>query len=685
MKLGLLSVLTLLTAHANGATIEQLLSSPFPSGLTASPSGGHIAWVQNTAGVRNIWVASPPEYAARALTAYKDDDGQELSGIEFTPNGEALVFVRGSMLLGTPANPASVPGGTEQAIYTVPLAGGEPRRLARGASPRVDPKGARVAYLAEGQIWVVPLNGEAKSESLVRMRGRPGSLRWSPDGARLAFVSHRGTHSFVGVLDGAARTVTYLSPGVDLDSDPVWSPDGKQVAFLRQPASTNPAPLFTPRRSGHPFSILVADATGSAAKTAFQADPGRGSVFSAVSAENQILWTSTNQLVFPWERDGWLHLYSLAANGDGSAKLLTFGDYEVEEMRLTPDGKEVLFSANSDDPDRRHLFRAGVAGGAISPLTPGKGIEWSPVMTSDGKAIAFLRSSATMPARPAIMLAFDTPRDLVPITVPGDPLVEPQPVVFTAADGMKIRGQLFLPPGNSTEKKPAIAYFHGGSRRQMLLGWHPMLGYHQAYAFNQYLASRGYVVLSVNFRSGTGYGMEFREALQFGAAGASEFNDVMGAGLYLQNRADVDPRRVGVWGGSYGGYLTALALSRASNLFAAGVDLHGVHDWNVVIRNFNPSYNALALPDVARTALNASPMAWLSGWKSPVLLIHGDADPQVPFSETVTLAEALRRQGVEFEQLIFPDEGHGFLRHSRWIEVFRTASSFLDRKVRDRK
>lgn len=684
MRLGLLSVLAL-AAVAQGATIEQLLNSPFPSGLTASPAGGHVAWVQNKAGVRNIWVASPPEYTARALTNFKDDDGQELSGIEFTPNGEGLVFVRGSMLLGAPANPASLPGGTEQAIYVVPLAGGEPKRLARGGSPRVNPKGGSVAYLAEGQIWAVPLEGEAKSEPLVKMRGRAGSPRWSPDGGKLAFVSHRGRHSFVGVFDAAAKSVTYLSPGVDLDSDPVWSPDGKQVAFLRQPSSTNPAPLFTPRRTGHPFSILVADAAGGAAKAVFQADPGRGSVVAGVSAENQILWTSTNHLVFPWERDGWLHLYSVAASGGESAKLLTFGDYEVEEMRLTPDGKEILFSANSDDPDRRHLFRTGAAGGAVSPLTPGKGIEWSPVMTSDGKAIAFLRSTATTPAGPAIMLAFATPRDLVPFEVPGGGLVEPQPVVFTSADGMKIRGQLFLPPGNTTDKRPAIAYFHGGSRRQMLLGWHPMLGYHQAYAFNQYLASRGYVVLSVNYRSGTGYGMEFREALQFGAAGASEFHDVMGAGLYLQSRADVDPRRVGVWGGSYGGYLTALALARASNLFAAGVDLHGVHDWNVVMRNFNEYYDPLALPEVARTAFNASPMAWLNGWKSPVLLIHGDADPQVPFSETVTLAEALRRHGVEFEQLIFPDEGHGFLRHARWIEVFRAASSFLDRKVRDRK
>ena len=155
---------------------------------------------------------------------------------------------------------------------------------------------------------------------------------------------------------------------------------------------------------------------------------------------------------------------------------------------------------------------------------------------------------------------------------------------------MQIRGQLFLPRGTAG-KRPAAIFFHGGSRRQMLLGWHYMDYYHKTYALNQYLAGRGFIVLSVNYRSGTGYGLDFREALNYGATGASEFNDVLGAGLYLGGRADVDPARIGVWGGSYGGYLTALGLSRASNLFAAGVDIHGVHDWNVVVRNFVETYD----------------------------------------------------------------------------------------------
>ena len=202
---------------------------------------------------------------------------------------------------------------------------------------------------------------------------------------------------------------------------------------------------------------------------------------------------------------------------------------------------------------------------------------------------------------------------------------------------------------------------------------------------NQYLASQGYIVLSVNYRSGIGYGMEFREALNYGANGASEFNDVMGAGLYLRGRADVDAARIGLWGGSYGGYLTAMGLAKASDLFAAGVDFHGVHDWNVVIRNFAPTYNPEKNAAVAKRAFDSSPIAYVDTWRSPVLLIHADDDRNVPFSETVDMAEALRRKGVYFEQLIFPDDIHGFLLHKNWMEAYEATAAFFDKMLKNKK
>jgi dipeptidyl aminopeptidase/acylaminoacyl peptidase len=189
-------------------------------------------------------------------------------------------------------------------------------------------------------------------------------------------------------------------------------------------------------------------------------------------------------------------------------------------------------------------------------------------------------------------------------------------------------------------------------------------------------------VLSINYRSGIGYGLNFREALNYGPAGGSEFNDVLGAGRYLRSREDVLPDRIGLWGGSYGGYLTALGLARASDLFAVGVDLHGVHDWNDEINNDVPADQPEKRLELARTALQSSPLAYMSTWSSPVLLIQGDDDRNVNFHQTEILVEALRKQHVPFEELIFPDEVHDFLSYETWLKAYGAAESFLDRYLR---
>jgi dipeptidyl aminopeptidase/acylaminoacyl peptidase len=263
----------------------------------------------------------------------------------------------------------------------------------------------------------------------------------------------------------------------------------------------------------------------------------------------------------------------------------------------------------------------------------------------------------------------------VPDTFPTQQLVVPQQVLFPAADGLPLHGQLFLPTRKpASGRSPALVFFHGGSRRQMLLGWHPMYYYANAYAMNQYLASLGYVVLSVNYRSGIGYGMEFREALHYGPSGGSEYNDVQGAGNFLRGRSDVDPARIGAWGGSYGGYLTAMALARGSDLFKAGVDFHGVHDWarEIYIPAGEPDY---------KLAFESSPMNFLDTWRSPVLLIAGDDDPDVQFNQTVMLADALRRRNVPMELLIFPDEVHDFLLYRTWVAAYEASAKFFQRRL----
>jgi dipeptidyl aminopeptidase/acylaminoacyl peptidase len=271
--------------------------------------------------------------------------------------------------------------------------------------------------------------------------------------------------------------------------------------------------------------------------------------------------------------------------------------------------------------------------------------------------------------------------EAIPAHFPVKDMVEPQPVIIKAGDGLDIHCQLFLAKGaKQGDSRPAVIFMHGGPIRQMLLGWHMRSYYHNAYALNQYLASQGYVVLSVNYRSGIGYGFDFRTAPDQGARGASEYQDIVAAGRYLQKRPEVDPNKIGLWGGSYGGYLTALGLARDSELFAAGVDLHGVHDWSLRARRREGEARGSQSEELMSLAYKSSPVADVYFWTSPVLFIHGDDDRNVDFLQTTDLVQRLRELGKgRVEILVIPDEVHGFLRHDIWVKVFIAAADFFDR------
>jgi dipeptidyl aminopeptidase/acylaminoacyl peptidase len=654
-------------------TLDQVLGAPFPSELKAAPKGGKVAWVSNVRGVRNIMVAGPPDFQARKITAYTADDGQELTDLRWTPDASAVLYIRGgdANRAGEIPNPALDPAGEEQAIWIAPVEGGAPRKLAEGSEAEISARGDRVAFVRSGKLWWVGLDGKAATQ-VFKGRGSCGRPVWSPDGSRIAFASGRGDHGFIGVYEVASNSLHYLDPGTDEDNNPEWSPDGRSVAFTRHP-TTGLRSIREAKRAAEPWSIRVASAETGAGREIWRAQPGPGSVFREVTAESQLLWSDGGRIVFPWEGDGWTHLYSVPLEG-GKATALTPGEFEVEDVAPMPGRREIVFSSNQGDIDRRHLWRVSALGGTPAALTSGATIECSPAVAADG-TIAMLRSDAQHPMHPAVRAGSEI-RDLesLPADFPARQLVTPEQVVFSAADGLPIHGQLFRPPRPVGARSPAVVFFHGGSRRQMLLGWHYMYYYSNAYALNQYLANAGYVVLSVNYRSGIGYGLNFREALHYGASGGTEYNDVQGAGVYLRSRSDVDPGRIGAWGGSYGGYLVGMALARASDLFRAGVDFHGVHNWatELGIPVTEPDY---------RIAFESSPMAFVNDWRSPVLLIQGDDDRNVQFNQTVMLAGALRARHVDVEELIFPDEVHDFLLYRSWKSAYEAAVNFLKRKL----
>ncbi len=694
-SLALLAGLAGPPAAAAAFTLEQVLAAPFPSALTADPAARRFAWVENAEGRRNVWLATPrrghPGFDSRALTRYADDDGQDVGELHFVPGREALVYVRGGDFEAPDKpypNPAHAPTPPEQDLWLVGIGGGTPAKLAEGHAPAVSPGGDRIVFVRKGSLYAVAPRSGAKADELVRGLGDLGAVRFAPDGRSIAFVSLRGDHSVIGLYTFAERAVRWLESGFGYDVEPTFSPDGSRVAFLRLPYLPDEVGIG-PHRSGTPWSIRLASVATGRSSEVYRATAGPGSVFHGLASEQQMFWTRGDELVFPSESDGWLHLYAVPAAG-GAARLLTPGAFEIEFASAAPDHGAIVYAANAGDIERRHLWRLSLPGGELSALTSGEGIETMPAVAADGLTVAYLASTARLPMRAAVVEPGSAGTELrpgsLPAGFPSDALVVPQPVTLTARDGAVAHADLFLPPaGTASVRHAALVFMHGGPIRQMLLGWHYMDYYSNAYAMNQFLASRGYVVLSLNYRAGIGYGLDFREAEHYGATGASEYNDVVAAAEYLRNRPDVDPSRLGLWGGSYGGYLTALGLARDSRLFAAGVDVHGVHDWyhdDIALQRSNvPYYDRDVTAAAAETAWRASPMSGVATWKSPALFVHGDDDRNVSFSETTRLVSALRARGVECEELVLPDEIHDFLRHASWLRVYGAASDFFDRRL----
>lgn len=205
-------------------TLTQVMGFSFPDNLVAGPVGGQIAWAANTRGQRNVMVAEAPRYQPKRVTNYLEDDGQELSGLQWTPDGKRLVYVRGGDAFGPPGstlpNPQNRPAGGEQTVWIVDAGGGEPQRLGEGQSPAISSDGKRVAFLSAGNLWIAPLDGRGKAAKAVALRGACRSPRWSPDGAQLAFVTDRGDHSFIALFRAANDPIRYLAPSVDRDDEP---------------------------------------------------------------------------------------------------------------------------------------------------------------------------------------------------------------------------------------------------------------------------------------------------------------------------------------------------------------------------------------------------------------------------------------------------------------------------------
>lgn len=694
MKKSLLTLLLVFCAtflFAQSFTMEQITSYPFPSELTASASGNKIAWAMNEKGLRNIYVAEAPDFVPRKITSFDKDDGQEITSLQFTADGNTLVFVRGgehgsNWEYNVGINPSQERLIPKVEIWHVPFGNGRAEMLAEGDEPVLSPDNQRIAYIKNRQVWTVSLQ-DKNTGQMFEIKGSVGNLSWSPDGTQLLFSVNRSTHSLIGVYHVGNQSMQYLSPSFSRDSSPRWSTDGSKVVFVRRPGG-KPEPKPILEQQHNPWEIWVADVKTGEGRLRWKApETLRGSISTTHGGAN-LHWAANNTIVYLSYEDGWPHLYAMDADA-GPSSQLTKGNFMVEHVSLSPDKKSIVFSANTGpdkaDIDRRHIGQVNIQTAEMQIWKEGRdGIEAIPVVLSDQRFIAYFSATAQRPMLPTVRnVSSNEVRVIAERQLPADfpkQLVTPKQVTFKSPDGLTIHAQVFEKEGGPAQK-PAVLFVHGGPQRQMLLGWHYGDYYSNTYAINQYLAEQGFVVLSVNFRLGIGYGYEFHKPARTYWQGAEEYLDIKAAGEYLAALPQVDSKRIGIYGGSYGGYLTALALAKDSGLFAVGVDIHGVHELSSRLEMPDGYEKAPDFEKAQRTAFLSSPLAYLDTWSSPVLFIHGDDDRNVQVSQTTDLIRRFEDRKMPFEYLIIPDDSHHWMKYTNLVKVNQATVDFLKKHL----
>jgi len=668
-------------------SLAQVFSFPMPLGLVAGPDGHSIAFVLDERGVRSLWYARAPEYQPRKLWDSGTDDGQELTNLTISKDGKYVVYVRGgdhdaNWVMHPWPDPANSPEQQAMTVMSIPTGGGAPVTLGDGDAPVISPDSSTVAFVhdPDSAVWSAPVTGSKAASRLFFDRGQDSELQYSPDGKSLAFSSDRGDHSFIGIYRDANTPIAYLAPSTSRDFMPRWSRDGSRIAFVRIPGAGG-APRDLLKREVQPWAIWVADPANARGREVWHSGNSLRDSLPGINGP-QLNWIAGDKLVFISEQTNWPLLYDVSANG-GAAHALTPGKFMVEDTSISPDGGTIYYSANTGatagDIDRRHIFSVSASGATPADVTSGADSQWWPAAVDGG--VAYVNAGAREP----FTIAYNGRKlnaNQIPNDFPTNELIVPKLVSFRSTDRFTIQGTLFEPPSSFSGKRPAVIFVHGGPPRQMLLTWHYFDYYDYGYASNQYLASRGFVVLSVNYRLGIGYGHDFQYPSHAGALGASEYNDIVAGAHFLQHLPQVDAKRIGIYGGSYGGYLTAMALAKNSNIFKVGVDQHGVHDWSLFRdQNSEKRYQQPNVQAWMRSAWFSSPDAYVSTWRSPVLLIHGDDDRNVQFHQTVDLVQRLRAVHVPYEELVIPNEIHGFLRWHSWLEADEAADQFLSKHL----
>jgi len=666
--------------------------------LSLSDDGSTALFVRGTGPNRQGWVANPasdPDGGTFATWAVRTSGGPawrvvEGGGFVLSPDGHYAIAARNGQIFRVSVVNG---GGPKTAMDT----GGIPFIKVWGSngSPQWSPDGSKIAFVSSrlNHSLIGIYDGKTRTVDYIdpSFDCDAGPI-WFADGKRLLFSRRPGVpygrqgQQGGGSLGFPAGTAAVPVPGggrgsTDLEGGCGGGRGGGggggrggagRGGAAANPLQSSPGLYSATFVGGHTQSLMVADVTTRKAHEVWH-NQSKEPLFANIAG----MRLAGDHIVFPVQvpRDEWDRFYSvdLAGEGNPAPVRLTTNDGLIEDSAISNDGQTFLYQTNATDIERRHIWSVPVAGGTPRQITTGRDAETDAAPLSSGKFLAYLSYGVAQPPSVTVMsrekgvarVIFPT----LPKEFPRVAHVTPEIVITKAADGMEVHNQLFLPkdlkPG---ERRPALVFVHGGPPRQMLPLYHYMQAYTWMYAFNQYLANQGYVVISVNFRMGIGYGRSFTNAPGTMTNGNAEYQDVVAGARYLQSRPDVDSTRIGIYGQSYGGLLTAQALARNSDIFVAGADLAGLHQYVPTISDSSVAYRS-------------SPIGAIDGWKSPVFLWQGDDDRNLDASQTIGLIPLLRARNIYFELLVVPDDMHEAALHRRVLEMYERTADFLHRFV----
>ncbi len=590
-----------------------------------------------------------------------------VGGTAWSPDGKQIAFI------------TNITGRNN--VWIVPADGGWPVQLTisdqRQAAPAWSPDGKWIAYMSDfdgDEQWdiflVSPKTGQVVNLTNTREIAEE-SPEWSPDGRYLAYMVKPKTSSVfeIDVYDTLMRETKHITTGTPKDKmnvDPIWSADGKFIVYTQVQAkgtdsnvfiadvATSKSTLLTPHEGEQLYSANDISPDGKSVLITSNASNGYDNVGVIDVATKKINWLT---------RDKW----------------------EISGGCYSPDGKSITWTANVDGNTEIYLHELGT--GKTTTLHLPKGVNGlggdRTSFTKDGSKLLYYHNGPTAPNDAWVYSLADGKSHQVTHSAVGGiraaDMVEPSLVHYPSKDGKwTISAFVYMPynlPRNA--QHPAIVYIHGGPTSQTVNSFN---------RFVQFAVNQGYIVIAPNYRGSTGYGKEFQQANLFDMGGG-DLQDVLSAAEWIKQSGYVDPKKLIVMGGSYGGYMSMMAVTKAPEVWAAGVPIVPFVNFFTEIENEDPVLRESDLATMGDPVKNKalfedrSPIFFVDKIKAPLLLLAGGQDPRCPKTETLQVVEAVKKRGGVAEYKIYENEGHGFAKVENQIDAYKRVADFLKAKV----